>query len=165
MTCRTVTKCLALPNLLPRLAELRAAGRTIVFTNGCFDLLHVGHVHLFAQAKAEGDVLVVAINSDASIRGLGKGGDRPIRSEVERAELLSAFRDIDFVTIFDEPTPAEIIDAVQPDVLVKGGDWGPGQIVGAEAVEARGGRVVRVPLVAGRSTTNLVDRIKATPGK
>ena len=159
---QTIDKVFALPELLPRLAAERAAGRTIVFTNGCFDLLHVGHVRLMHTAKSEGDVLVMAINSDASVKRLGKGDDRPINNEADRAELLAAFAAIDYVTVFDQDTPLEAVTAVQPDVLVKGGDWGEGEIVGADFVEARGGRVVRVNLVPGRSTTNLVDKIRET---
>jgi D-beta-D-heptose 7-phosphate kinase/D-beta-D-heptose 1-phosphate adenosyltransferase len=153
-------KFLSLPALLARLADDRAAGRRIVFTNGCFDVLHVGHVRLLTFAREQGDALVVAINSDASVRRLEKGDDRPIHPEGERAELLAALTPVDYVVVFDESTPAEIIAAVQPDLLVKGGDWAADQIVGRDVVEARGGRVLRVPLVEGRSTTDLLAKIR-----
>ncbi len=156
----TYDKVFALGELLPRLERERAAGRTLVFTNGCFDILHVGHVRLLQQAKAEGNVLIVAINSDASVRQLNKGADRPIHPEAERAETLAAFAAVDFVTVFDEPTPHQIIAQIQPDVLVKGGDWGPTEIVGSDIVQARGGRVVRVELVRGQSTSNLLKKAR-----
>ncbi len=156
----TYDKVFALADLLPRLERERAAGRTLVFTNGCFDILHVGHVRLLQQAKAEGDVLIVAINADASVRQLNKGDDRPIHPEAERAETLAAFAAVDYVTVFGEPTPQEIIAQIQPDVLVKGGDWGPDEIVGSDIVQARGGRVVRVDLVRGQSTTNLLKKAR-----
>jgi len=158
---QTIDKFFTLAELLPRLAADRDAGRRIVFTNGCFDVVHVGHVRLLETAKSEGDVLVVAINSDASVKRLGKGDDRPIHNEAERAELLSAFSAVDYVLVFEEDTPLVAVTAVQPDVLVKGGDWGVGEIVGAEVVEARGGYVVRVNLVPGRSTTNLVNKVRS----
>ncbi|HPM77439.1 MAG TPA: D-glycero-beta-D-manno-heptose 1-phosphate adenylyltransferase [bacterium] len=156
----TYDKVFALGELLPRLERERAAGRTLVFTNGCFDILHVGHVRLLQQAKAEGNVLIVAVNSDASVRQLNKGADRPIHPETERAETLAAFAAVDFVTVFDEPTPHQIIAQIQPDVLVKGGDWGPTEIVGSDIVQARGGRVVRVELVCGQSTSNLLKKAR-----
>jgi D-beta-D-heptose 7-phosphate kinase/D-beta-D-heptose 1-phosphate adenosyltransferase len=137
----------------------RAAGRRVVLTNGCFDLLHPGHVTLLEAARAEGDVLVVAINSDASIRGL-KGAGRPLLPEAERAEALAALEAVDVVLCYDEPTPLEVVRALRPDVLVKGADWAEGAIVGREDVEAAGGRVVRVPLAAGRSTSALLARIR-----
>jgi D-beta-D-heptose 7-phosphate kinase/D-beta-D-heptose 1-phosphate adenosyltransferase len=153
-------KIFSFAELLAHLADDRAAGRRIVFTNGCFDVLHVGHLRLLQQARAQGDVLVVAINSDASVRALGKGDDRPIHPQHERAEMLAAFTAVDYVTIFDEPTPLQIIELVQPDVLVKGGDWAADQIVGREFVEAHGGKVVRVPLVPEKSTTKIVERVR-----
>ena len=136
-----------------------AAGRKVVLTNGCFDLLHAGHVALLEAARAEGDVLVVAINSDRSVRAI-KGPSRPVIPEAERAETLLALEPVDRVTIYDEPTPAELIRALAPDVLVKGADWGEDAIVGREDVEAMGGRVVRVGLLPGRSTTAMVERIR-----
>ena len=148
-----------LPELLARRRQWRAQGRRVVFTNGCFDLLHPGHVALLEAARALGDVLVVAINSDASVRGL-KGADRPLVPERERAETLGALEAVDAVVVYGEPTPREIVAALLPDVLVKGADWAEDAIVGREEVEAAGGRVERVPLVPDRSTTSLVERIR-----
>jgi D-beta-D-heptose 7-phosphate kinase/D-beta-D-heptose 1-phosphate adenosyltransferase len=139
----------------------RAAGRRVVLTNGCFDLLHPGHLALLEAARAEGDLLVVAINSDASLRDL-KGTGRPLVPERERAEALSALEAVDRVVVYDEPTPIAVVRALAPDVLVKGADWAPDAIVGREEVEAAGGRVVRVPLVPGRSTSGLIARIRGT---
>lgn len=141
-------------------AEQRAAGRRVVFTNGVFDLLHPGHTRYLADARAQGDVLVVAVNSDRSVRALAKGPDRPVTPEHERAELLAALAAVDAVVVFDEDTPQAIVEAIQPDVLVKGADWAADAIVGREVVEARGGRVVRVPLAPGYSTTAILDRIR-----
>lgn len=136
----------------------RQSGQTVVFTNGCFDILHVGHVRLLRQAAALGDFLILGINSDDSVRRL-KGPDRPINGQDDRAELLEALECVGAVTIFDEDTPLALIEAVQPDVLVKGGDYRPDQVVGREEVEAAGGRLVLIPLVDGHSTTNLVRRV------
>ena len=143
-------------------AAHRAAGRRVVFTNGVFDLIHPGHVRYLQAARAEGDVLIVAINTDASVRG-NKGDERPIIPQNERAELLLALACVDAVTTFGEPTPAEIIRAVQPDVLVKGADWAADAIVGRDTVEGRGGRVVRAQIEEGWSTTEIVRRVKALP--
>jgi len=140
-------------------AREKRAGRRIVFTNGCFDLLHPGHVRCLAEARALGDVLVVAINSDRSVRG-NKGLERPLVTEKDRAEVLAALASVDYVTIFDEPTPRELISRVLPSVLVKGADWAPDQVAGREEVEAAGGRVVSIPLAPGYSTTSLVQRIR-----
>jgi rfaE bifunctional protein nucleotidyltransferase chain/domain len=137
----------------------KAAGRAVVFTNGCFDLLHPGHVSLLERARAEGDVLVVGLNSDASVARL-KGAGRPIVPEAERAEVLCALEAVTRVVVYDEDTPREIIAALLPDVLVKGADWAPDAIVGREEVEVAGGRVVRVAILPGRSTTAIVDRIR-----
>jgi D-beta-D-heptose 7-phosphate kinase/D-beta-D-heptose 1-phosphate adenosyltransferase len=134
-------------------------GLQLVVTNGCFDLLHPGHVFLLEAARAEGDLLVVAINSDRSVREL-KGPERPVTPEHERAEALLALECVTRVVIYDEPTPATVILTLAPDVLVKGADWPLHEIVGRETVQARGGRVVRVPLVAGQSTSAVVDRIR-----
>jgi rfaE bifunctional protein nucleotidyltransferase chain/domain len=131
-----------------------------VFTNGVFDLLHVGHVALLEAARAEGDALVVGVNSDASARRLGKGPDRPLVPESERTRLVAALAAVDCVVLFDEDTPLALIRRLKPDVLVKGADYARDAIVGADDVEGWGGRVVRVPLVAGRSTTTLVDRLR-----
>ncbi|MCX8052121.1 MAG: D-glycero-beta-D-manno-heptose 1-phosphate adenylyltransferase [Chlorobi bacterium] len=141
------------------LAPLREAGKRIVFTNGCFDILHRGHVEYLAAARALGDVLVVGLNSDASVRRL-KGPSRPIVGEDDRAAVLDALRWVDFVTIFDDDTPATLIELVQPDVLVKGGDYTPETVVGADTVRRRGGKVVIVPLLPGRSTSALVEQIR-----
>ena len=139
----------------------RAQGRSVVLTNGCFDLLHPGHVALLEAARREGDLLVVAVNSDASVRGL-KGAGRPLIPQAERSEVLLALEPVDRVVIYDDPTPLAVIEALVPDVLVKGADWAADAIVGRPQVEAAGGRVVRVPLVADRSTSSLVDRIRRT---
>jgi D-beta-D-heptose 7-phosphate kinase/D-beta-D-heptose 1-phosphate adenosyltransferase len=137
----------------------KGAGRSVVFTNGCFDLLHPGHVRCLAEARALGDLLVVAVNSDRSVRG-NKGAERPLVREQDRAEVVAALGSVDYVTIFDEPTPRELISRVLPNILVKGADWAPGQVAGREEVEAAGGRVVSIPLAPGYSTTNLVQRIR-----
>ncbi len=141
-------------------ADQRAAGRRVVFTNGVFDLLHPGHTRYLADARSEGDVLVVAVNSDRSVRAQNKGTDRPITPEGERAEILAALAVVDAVVIFDEDTPHAIVSAVQPDVLVKGADWGADNIVGRDVVEARGGRVVRITLSPGYSTTSILARAR-----
>ncbi len=141
-------------------AAPRAARRRVVFTNGVFDLLHPGHTRYLADARREGDVLVVAVNSDRSVRAQNKGTDRPITPEGERAEILAALAVVDAVVIFDEDTPHAIVSAVQPDVLVKGADWGADNIVGRDVVEARGGRVVRVTLSPGYSTTSILARAR-----
>jgi rfaE bifunctional protein nucleotidyltransferase chain/domain len=151
-------KILSLTALRPVRERLRREGKKVVFTNGCFDLIHGGHIHLFRTAKRRGDVLIVALNSDASVRRL-KGPQRPIFPLRERQEVLAALGDIDYVTSFSEATPRRIIAALLPDVLVKGGDWGPGEIVGAEEVEGAGGRVVRVRYLKGHSSTNIVAKI------
>jgi D-beta-D-heptose 7-phosphate kinase/D-beta-D-heptose 1-phosphate adenosyltransferase len=138
----------------------RRAGRKIVFTNGCFDILHAGHARSLADARALGDRLVVGVNSDASVRRLGKGSDRPVVDEAHRAELVAALATVDYVSIFDEDTPLELIHAVEPDVLAKGGDWAEDDIVGGDFVKRRGGRVARLPYHAGLSTTEILRRIK-----
>jgi D-glycero-beta-D-manno-heptose 1-phosphate adenylyltransferase len=139
--------------------RLRAVGKTVVFTNGVFDLLHVGHLRYLQQARALGDALIVGVNSDRSVRA-NKGAGRPITPDAERAEILSALACVDGVVVFDEDTPHDIITALQPDVLVKGADWAADAIVGREVVEARGGRVVRVPIEAGHSTSALMEKIR-----
>lgn len=140
--------------------RLRAAGRRVAFTNGVFDLLHPGHLRYLRAARAEADALIVGLNSDRSARA-NKGSDRPITPERERAEILAALSCIDAVVIFDEDTPADIVRALQPDVLVKGADWPADRIVGRGTVEGRGGRVVRVPIEQGHSTTSIIERIKS----
>jgi rfaE bifunctional protein nucleotidyltransferase chain/domain len=139
-------------------ARLRRQGKKVVFTNGCFDLIHGGHIHLFRAAEAQGDVLIVALNSDASIRRL-KGPSRPIFPLAERLEVLSALESIDYVTSFSQDTPQKTIAALLPDVLVKGGDWGNDEIVGRAEVEGAGGRVVRVPYLRGHSSTDIIEKI------
>jgi D-beta-D-heptose 7-phosphate kinase/D-beta-D-heptose 1-phosphate adenosyltransferase len=146
--------------LLRARGRLRAEGRTLVFTNGCFDLLHVGHARYLAAARALGDALLVAINSDRSVRAL-KGEGRPVVPEAERAELLAALSAVDFVTVFDEDSPRRLIGELLPDVLVKGGDYAPAEIHGREEVEAAGGRVLALPFVEGASTTGIIERVKA----
>ncbi len=140
-------------------AGWRRDGKSIVFTNGVFDLVHPGHLRYLRHARSLGDVLIVGINSDRSVRA-NKGPSRPITPEAERAEVLAAFECVDAVTMFDEDTPHDLVAAVQPDVLVKGADWAEDAIVGRDIVEARGGRVVRVPLEAGYSTTSIVERVR-----
>jgi D-glycero-beta-D-manno-heptose 1-phosphate adenylyltransferase len=135
--------------------------RRIVFTNGCFDLLHPGHIRLLEEARSFGDVLVVGLNSDSSVRGV-KGESRPLIPESERAEILAALAAVDFVVVFAEPTPCELIARLLPDVLVKGSDWDPGEIVGREEVERAGGRVISIPLQPGYSTTGILQKIVAT---
>ncbi|MBN1271513.1 MAG: D-glycero-beta-D-manno-heptose 1-phosphate adenylyltransferase [Candidatus Aminicenantes bacterium] len=136
-------------------------GKTVVFTNGCFDLLHGGHVFLFQKAKKEGDILIVALNEDDSVRRL-KGPARPVFPLKERLEILSALEDIDYLTSFPEDTPRKIVSFLLPDVLVKGGDWGIDEIIGRREVEAAGGKVVRIPYLKGSSTTEIIERIKKT---
>ena len=142
--------------------EQHSRRRTIVFTNGVFDLLHPGHVRYLCKARALGDALIVAVNSDRSARALDTGPDRPLNTASERAEVLAALACVDATVVFDEDTPLEIVRALQPHVLVKGADWAPGTIVGADIVEAGGGRVERIPLAEGYSTSRLVARIKGT---
>ena len=145
--------------LILYVAERKRNGQRVVFTNGCFDLLHPGHIRVLEQARALGDALIVAINSDASVRRI-KGNGRPVIPEKERAEVLAALEAVDYVAIFDEPTPQKLIARVLPDVLVKGSDWGPDEVVGRAEVEAAGGRVVSIPLEPGYSTTSLIERIR-----
>ena len=155
---------LPLNDLLKERERLRDAYQKLVFTNGVFDLLHVGHVRYLAQARALGDALVVAINSDRSVREL-KGADRPLTNENDRAEILAALDAVDYVTIFDDISPRSLIAKLLPDVLVKGGDYNLDQIHGREEVEAAGGRVVSLPFVDGASTTEIIDRIRTAYSK
>lgn len=150
--------------LIEERKRLRAAGKRVVFTNGCFDLLHPGHVRYLAAARALGDVLIVALNSDRSVREL-KGPTRPILTEAERTEVLAALASVDYVTIFDEPTPRSLIAGLLPDVLVKGGDWGVSEIVGREEVEAAGGITQSLAFVEGCSTSEIIARIVERFGK
>lgn len=139
--------------------NLRLKSQNIVFTNGCFDILHRGHIHLFRQAKRLGDVLVVGVNDDDSIRRL-KGPGRPVFPLQERLEVLSALMDIDYLVSFSQDTPRELIKKIQPDVLVKGGDWKPDEVAGREEVEDEGGEVVIIPYLPGRSTTEIIEKIR-----
>ena len=150
---------LTLEEAILRFGREKRNGRRIVFTNGCFDLLHPGHIGSLEQARALGDVLIVGLNSDASVRHL-KGAGRPVLPERERAEILAGLECVDAVVIFSEPTPREVIARLLPDVLVKGGDWPGDQIVGREEVEAAGGRVVSIPVVPGYSTTEILRKIR-----
>ena len=142
--------------------ELQAQDLKVVFTNGCFDLLHVGHVAYLEEARSLGDALVVAVNTDASVRRLGKGGLRPVNPEADRARVLAALAAVDRVALFDEDTPLTLLTELQPDVLVKGGDYQMSEVVGREVVLARGGRVLILPFRAGYSTSLLVERIRAS---
>jgi D-beta-D-heptose 7-phosphate kinase/D-beta-D-heptose 1-phosphate adenosyltransferase len=150
---------LTLEEAILRFGREKRNGRCIVFTNGCFDLLHPGHIGSLEQARALGDALIVGLNSDASVRQL-KGAGRPVLPERERAEILAGLECVDAVVIFSEPTPREVIARLLPDVLVKGGDWPGDQIVGREEVEAAGGRVVSIPVVPGYSTTEILRKIR-----
>jgi rfaE bifunctional protein nucleotidyltransferase chain/domain len=143
-------------------SRVQANGHTVVFTNGVFDLLHVGHLRYLQHARELGDALIIGLNSDRSVRQI-KGSGRPITAEAERAEILEALTCVDGVVIFDEATPFELIAALQPDVLVKGADWAADAIVGRDIVEARGGRVVRIAVEPGHSTTAIVERIRRRP--
>jgi D-beta-D-heptose 7-phosphate kinase/D-beta-D-heptose 1-phosphate adenosyltransferase len=152
-------KILSLEDLLRERTSLRAKGKSLVFTNGVFDLLHVGHVRYLQQARELGDTLMVAINSDRCVREL-KGDGRPIIVEQERAEILAALRQVTYVTIFDDISPRSLIAKVLPDVLVKGGDYGLNEIHGREEVEAAGGRVVSLPFIDGASSTAIIERMR-----
>jgi D-beta-D-heptose 7-phosphate kinase/D-beta-D-heptose 1-phosphate adenosyltransferase len=152
-------KILSIDELRAERARLRAVGSRLVFTNGCFDILHVGHVRYLSAARALGDVLLVAINSDRAVREL-KGDARPVMNEAERAEMLAALRAVDYVTVFDDLSPRSLIAEVLPDVLVKGGDYALDEIHGREEVEAAGGRVFSLPFVEGASTSGIIERLK-----
>jgi rfaE bifunctional protein nucleotidyltransferase chain/domain len=152
-------KILPLSELQQKVEEWKAEGKTIAFTNGCFDILHAGHIASLQQAAHEGDKLVVALNADASVRGL-KGENRPINNEAARATVMAALSMVDAVTIFSEPTPKEIIISLKPDVLVKGGDYNVEEIAGAKEVIESGGRVVINPIIEGFSTTSIIHKMK-----
>ena len=139
--------------------QARRDGKAIVFTNGCFDLLHRGHVHVLREAKALGDILIVALNSDRSVREI-KGPKRPVLPESDRVELVAALEMVDYVALFDEPDPHEMIAALRPNVLVKGGDWGAEEIVGSDIVKQDGGKVAVIPYLKGFSTTEIIERIR-----
>lgn len=157
-----MTKIVSIEALIKERERLRREGKRLVFTNGCFDLLHPGHVRYLSEARSLGDALVVALNSDRSVRAL-KGEGRPILNQQERAEVIAALEAVDYVTIFDEETPRELIAAVLPDVLVKGGDWALDEIIGREEVEAAGGQVLSLPYIDSSSTTDIIERIKKLP--
>lgn len=154
---------LSLPNLLAELNSRRKMSPRrpprVVFTNGCFDILHVGHARYLKDARALGDILVVGVNTDASVKRLGKGDDRPIQHEQDRAELLASLASVDFAVLFDEDTPEQLIEKIEPDVLVKGGDWPVEKIAGSRFVLARGGEVKSLPFHPGYSTTKIIERI------
>jgi rfaE bifunctional protein nucleotidyltransferase chain/domain len=154
-------KILERNTLKERVDSLRLEGKVVVFTNGCFDLIHIGHIRLLQKARKRGDCLVVAVNSDSSVRQI-KGPDRPKIPEKERAEVLGALGCVDWVTIFDEPDPLVLIKLLKPDVLVKGGDWPEETIVGASEVKEAGGEVLSIPLEPGISTSTLIKRIRST---
>ena len=154
-----IEKILSPAEMLGARERLRAVGKRLVFTNGVFDLLHVGHVRYLAQARGLGDALLVAINSDRTVREL-KGPDRPIFDQAERAEILAALRHVDYVTVFDDVSPRSLIAKLLPDVLVKGGDYQLDEIHGREEVEAAGGKVISLPFVDGASTTALIERMR-----
>jgi rfaE bifunctional protein nucleotidyltransferase chain/domain len=155
-------KVISRHEIVSALTTRRSQGQRVVFTNGCFDLMHVGHTRYLQAAKDLGDLLVVGVNTDRSVRDLNKGSDRPIVPEQQRAEVLAALACVDYVVLFDEADPGRLIAEIQPDVLVKGGDWTPDKIIGRETVEARGGVVKTLPLVPGVSTTAIVERIRGS---
>jgi rfaE bifunctional protein nucleotidyltransferase chain/domain len=159
----TPTSAFKVRDLLEAIAWRERQAGSVVFTNGVFDLIHPGHVELLERARLEGDCLVVGLNSDSSVRRLGKGSGRPINSEAARARVVAAFGAVDCVLLFDGDTPIDVIERLKPDVLVKGADYRREEIVGADFVESRGGRVVRVPLVDGFSTTSMVERLRVSP--
>ncbi|MGH7887795.1 MAG: D-glycero-beta-D-manno-heptose 1-phosphate adenylyltransferase [Candidatus Binatia bacterium] len=151
-------KLKSLDEIIAIAAQARQKGKSVVFTNGCFDILHRGHVHVLRQAKAAGDLLIVALNSDRSVREI-KGGKRPVLAETDRVELIGAMEMVDYLVVFDEPEPTKLIAAIEPNVLAKGGDWSADKIVGADVVEQAGGRVVVIPYLKGFSTSEIIERI------
>ena len=160
MTDTTLNKVVEVSQLKTRLHRLRQNDLRVVFTNGCFDLLHVGHVRYLTAARQAGDILVVGVNSDRSVRKI-KGPSRPVVPDRQRAEVLAALSCVDFVVVFDEPDPFNLIRALRPDVLVKGADWSEEHIIGADLVKAGGGKVLRIPVVPDVSTTRLIEKIAA----
>jgi D-glycero-beta-D-manno-heptose 1-phosphate adenylyltransferase len=159
-TCNTEHKVVNWEAAARWVKELQSEGQKVVFTNGCFDLLHLGHVRYLEAARTLGDALIIGVNTDASVKRLGKGGDRPLTPEADRARVLAALACVDRVVLFGEDTPLALITWLAPDILVKGGDYKLDEIVGREVVLARGGRVVALPFVPGYSTTGLIDRIR-----
>ena len=149
--------------LKEKVEALRKDGKKIAFTNGCFDILHVGHVRYLTEARKTADILILALNSDSSVRAI-KGEKRPLVPEEERAEVLAALECIDFITIFQELTPLELINYLKPDILIKGGDWPEDKVVGRDEVKKWGGRVLLIPEIKGKSTTNIVEKIKSVYG-
>jgi D-glycero-beta-D-manno-heptose 1-phosphate adenylyltransferase len=158
---RLADKIMPFEELRQVVSARQAAGQTIVFTNGCFDILHAGHVDLLEDAACEGDVLVVALNSDASVRAL-KGPDRPVNPQEQRTRVLAALAVVDYVVLFDDPDPGRLITGLLPDVLVKGGDWTPEAIIGSDVVKASGGRVMTIPLKYGASTTDIIRKARSS---
>jgi len=150
--------------LKDQVERARGEGKKISFTNGCFDILHVGHVQYLREARKTGDLLILGLNSDASVRAI-KGEKRPLVPQGERAEVIASLDVVDYVTLFDDPTPLRLIEYLRPDVLVKGGDWKEESVVGGNAVKSRGGRIVIVPLTEGASTTNIIDKVLRVYGK
>ena len=150
----------SLDELRPLVTEAKAHAKVVVFTNGCFDLLHRGHVYLLRKARALGDLLIVGVNSDASVKAL-KGASRPILSEIDRVELIAAMEMVDYVLLFEELDPYNVIAVLQPNVLVKGGDWTSDRIVGADVVQAAGGKVAVIPYVKGYSTTEIIEKVRS----
>lgn len=155
------SKIIELDDLTKGIEKIRRSGKRIVFTNGCFDILHVGHVRYLEAAKSEGDILIVGLNTDISVRAI-KGAKRPVINQEQRAEVLSSISLVDYIVFFDEPDPFELIRMIRPDVLVKGADWQEDDIVGAEFVRANGGKVIRVPVVPDISTSQIIERILTT---
>ena len=157
---KTISKVVKLPALKKKLAIMRAQKRVIAFTNGCFDILHYGHVSYLESAKKNDRILIVGMNSDVSVRSLEKGPERPIVPQDQRAAVLAGLACVDFVVLFDEPTPAKLIAAVNPDILIKGADWKGKQVAGAETVKAHGGRVEFITYIDRLSTTNIIEKIQ-----
>ena len=155
------TKIKSRTELISIVKKLKEEGKKIAVTNGCFDILHVGHIHSFREAKRNGDILIVAVNSDNSVRSL-KGPSRPFTPEDQRAAILAAVEEVDYVVIFDEMDPLAIITEIKPQVLVKGEDWAEGAVIGQDVVESEGGKVIRVPLIQGVSTSRLIEKIKSS---
>ncbi len=153
-----ISKIVEVKELINRIDPLRRSGKQVVFTNGCFDIMHAGHVRYLAAAKSEGEILIVGINSDKSVKSI-KGKNRPIMPQDQRAEVLAGLWCVDYVVFFDEPDPLRLIQAIKPDVLVKGEDWAEDKIIGADSVKADGGRVVRVAVVPDISTSMIIERI------
>lgn len=158
------SKILKLSDLVKVVEGLREAGKRIVFTNGCFDILHVGHVRYLAAARSKGDALVLGLNSDASVKSI-KLDNRPIVSQDQRAEVLAGLACVDYITIFDEPDPLALIQAIKPDVLIKGADWEEAEIIGSDVVKSYGGKVVRIEVVPGISTSRIIQRILKLYGR